>query len=280
MTAGTAQASGSHAPAATTGRAARSPALILIGYGVEDTLQITVESQRVLGRVGKAYAISLPPNLARYLRSVGVTCVDLGPRLTAPRPFADAYLDLADAVLQQMLDDPPVVLLAPGNPLLSNALNRFLLLRAREHKLRVQVLPAVSPIDSMICLTALDLGTFGLQVFDARRLVTKSQAVNPAVPLLLLELAGIAVTEAGSPLSRDPAAYEDLIGHLRRFYPPTHPVLHLPAATDGGSVEPSAVILDRLGELASQIGPRSTLFIDLVRPQRGTEAAKTAVHRE
>lgn len=250
------------------GRPARSPALVLIGYGVDDTLQITVESQRVLTRHGRAYTISPPPTLSRYLRSLRVACVDLAPRLSTPRPFADAYLDVADAILQQMHDDPPVVLLTPGNPLLSNALNRFLVLRARENKLRVQILPAVSPIDSLICLTALDVGTFGLQVFDARRVVQKAQRVDPGVPLLLLELGGIAAPEeAGRPLSRDPTAYFPLIQHLAQFYPATHPVLHLPAGTDTGSAAPAPVPLARLGELASQVGARSTLFIDRVRRQ-------------
>ena len=248
---------------------AQKPALVLIGYGVSDTLQITVESQRVLARASKAYAVSLPPNLERYLKSLRVTCIDLGERFVEQRPFAEAYLEIADLILQEAQADPPVVLLSPGNPLLSNALNRFLMLKARERKLAVQVLPAVSPIDAVVCQTGLDVGTFGLQVFDARRVVAREQQINPEVPLLLLQLAGVAATEAGVPLPSDADAYAPLGDYLARFYPADHTVTHLTYGANRGGI--ASVPLNRFSELVANIGAGSTLFVDLVRQERRAE---------
>ena len=254
---------------------ARKPALVLIGYGVGDTLQITVESQRALAQASTAYAVSLPPNLERYLKSLRVKCVDLAARFAEQRPFAETYLEIADLILQQAQADPSVVLLSPGNPLLSNALNRFLLLKARERELAVQVLAAVSPIDAVVCQTGLDVGTFGLQVFDARRVVAREQRINPEVPLLLLQLAGVAATEPGAPLPSDVDAYAPLGDYLTRFYPPDHTVTHLTYGASGGRV--ASVPLNRFSELVPDIGAGSTLFVDLVRQQRPAETpAKSA----
>jgi hypothetical protein len=244
-----------------------------MGYGVGDSLQITVESQRVLARLGRCYAVGVPPNLERYLRSLRVECVDLAAGLPSDRPFADAYLEIAEAILQETLDDPPVVVLSPGNPLLSNALNRFLMIKAREHKLRVQVLPAVSPIDVLVCATGLDVGTFGLQVFDARRVVGRDRPIDPSVPLLLLQLAGVAATAARAPLQPGPEAYAPLIRALSGWYPANHPVTHLGDGSVPGTPRLTTVPLDRFTEIVPHIGTGSTLFVDLVRP---ASAGRTA----
>lgn len=237
-----------------------------MGYGVGDGLQITVESQRVLAHLGRCYAVGIPPNLERYLRSLRVEYVDLTAGLPSSRPFADAYLDIAEAILQEIADDPPVVVLSPGNPLLSNALNRFLMIKARERKLRVQVLPAVSPIDILVCATGLDVGTFGLQVFDARRLVARGRPVDTSVPLFLLQLAGVAATTPGAPLSRDPDAYARLTETLLKWYPVDHPVTHLGDGSEPGAARLTTVPLARFEEIVPHIGTGSTLFVDLVRP--------------
>lgn len=246
--------------------ASGQPDLVLMGYGVGDGLQITVESQRALVHHGRCYAVGVPPNLERHLRSLRVECVDLTAGLPPDRPFSDAYLEIAEAILQEVSDDPPVVVLSPGNPLLSNALNRFLMIKARERKLRVQVLPAVSPIDLLVAATGLDVGSFGLQVFDSRRLIGSKRPIDPGVPLFLLQLAGVAATTPGAPLSREPGAYAGLTDALLRWYPADHPVTHLGDGSEPGAARLMTVPLNRFEEIVPQIGTGSTLFVDLVRP--------------
>ena len=63
------------------------PHIILLGYGVSDSLQLTVESQRILARYGSAYAIGLPPNLDAFLKSQRVRVTDLAAKLAPGREF-------------------------------------------------------------------------------------------------------------------------------------------------------------------------------------------------
>ena len=241
------------------------PALILAGYGVGDSLQLTVETQRAIARASRVFSIGLPPNLRALLRAQRVTCVDLVGCFSGGRPFGEAYLDIADTVLRQAEGDPPVVLLSEGNPLLSNALNRFLLMQAKERKLATQVLAAVSPIDSLICQVGLDVGTFGLQVFDARRLYTREMPVQSSVPLLLLQVAGVALAESAGAMDPQPEAYRPLTEYLARFYPPTHPVVHLANSSDPRAPAATAATLAAFDSLVPRFGPASTLFVDLLR---------------
>ncbi len=241
------------------------PALILAGYGVGDSLQITVESQRAMARAARVFSIGLPPNLRSLLLSQRVKCVDLSTCFAAGRPFAEVYLDIADTILRQAAEEPPALLLTEGNPLLSNSLNRFLLMKAKERKIVTQVLPAVSPIDSAICQIGLDVGTFGLQVFDARRLYERAMPIQPTVPLLLLQVGAIAAAEAAGTIEPRPEAYRPLAEYLSHYYPSNHPVVHLANSSEPQATAAAAAQLSAFDSLVPRFGPASTLFVDRLR---------------
>lgn len=239
--------------------------LYLIGFGVGDSLQITVESQRALTRAGRAYALALPPNLARYLHGLGIAVVDLSETLRSAQSFEDGYLAAAAVVLRKVAEDPPIALLSPGNPLLSNAIARFILMKARERGLHVQVLAGVSPIDVAVSLTGLDVGTFGLQVFDARRAVLRNQTINPSVPLLLLQLAGVGIERPGDDPTQRTAAYSGLVTYLANVYPLEHRATHLGWTKESGFIARSFA-LGSLPELSTEFRDQSTLFLDRLAP--------------
>ena len=102
--------------------------------------------------------------------------------------------------------------------------------------------------------TGLDVGSFGLQVFDARRVVSRGRNVDPFVPLLLLQLGAV---ETG---------HEPLITHLLQFYPADHLVTHMADGTVPAIPAITSVPLQRFGEIRPHIGAGSTLFVDRIRP--------------
>ena len=124
-----------------------APDIILLGYGAADSLQLTVEAEQVLVRYGRAMCVGLPPNLARYLKSRRVDAVDLGVKLAAGRAYAEAYLDIAAAILERTDHERPVIALMPGSPLVTNAIGRYLAQEGPRRGLEVRALPAVSQLD-------------------------------------------------------------------------------------------------------------------------------------
>ena len=246
----------------------RDPAIIVLGYGVSDTLQLTVEAQRILSRVGSVYALYLPPNLARYLKSQRVSCVDLSDRFGAGRPFADVYLEIVDLILQRTAEERPVVLLTPGNPLFLNAVTRFLVQQARARDLPIRIHPGVSQVDTLVSYLGLDVTTFGLQLFDAQRLVSRRQPVNPAVPLLVLQVAGFAASEAPAAVPPSAGEYAPLADCLARFYAADQPVTLINTSSNGRSPSHVTVQLSRFSELVPHVRPESSLFIDRAKKSR------------
>ena len=160
---------------------ASEPDLILAGFGATDDLQITVAVERLLARRGRALVLAPGPNLRNLLQSRKVDWTDLTDRFADGRPFAEAYLDVADAVLRECAAAPPAILLTQGNPLFLNSLNRYLVREAGDRGLTVRTHAGVSPMDMAIDYLGLDVGTHGLQMFDAGRMVAREQGVDPVV---------------------------------------------------------------------------------------------------
>jgi len=240
--------------------------LVLLGYGVDDSLQISVNAQRLLAATGRAYTLGVPANLARLLASQRVETVDLSDRFTLGRRFEDAYLDVAEFLLRRTTEERPVIFLTYGSPLFLNSLGRFLFVQARQRNLTVDVRPAISQFDQIVSDLGIDVGAGGLQLFDARRLLRKRQQLNPAVPLLLLQLAGVqatAVPDDGRP--PEPGDYAEIADYLKAAFGEEQPVTLLNLAAGDRAATRTTVPLVRFAELVPQIVSTSHLFVEAAR---------------
>lgn len=239
-----------------------TPHMILAGFGVTDSLQLSVETQRTLARYGSAYALGAGPNLLQFLKSQRVKVTDLTERIVPGRPYADSYLEVAHFLVERTAHERPVVVLAPGHPLMFNAITRYLAAEGKRLELTVQVLPGISPLDAIIGGVGLDVSTFGLQVFDCTRLVERRLPINPAVPAILMHAgsAGLASPSEGNAPNLEP-----LVRYLAPCYPEGHVATVINLTESGMAVAPAR--LSALAQLAAQLQPTSHLFIDMVRQQ-------------
>jgi uncharacterized protein YabN with tetrapyrrole methylase and pyrophosphatase domain len=236
------------------------PDLVLLGFGMGDGQQLTLEAEALLRTIGRAFVVGPTPRVRRQLRRLRVRSTDLTPLMDTDDP-AVGYLAVADAILAQADADPPTVALFPGHPLVSNSLGRYLLVAAAERGIAAQAVPGLSAVDLLVSMTGLDIGMAGLQILDARRLAERSMAFSPAMPLALLEPAAVAA------LGDD--AWRDLSRRLITSYPPSHPALLVAAP---GSSSEDGVVSSTVGKLP-ETGPGApagaVLFIDRYVQQNG-----------
>ena len=246
----------------------QNPDIYLIGTGVGGGLQFTIEAQRVLDRVGRAYALHLPVPLRRHLRSLRIRTVDLSDRLSEPRPLGEAYVEVADFLLERAATERPVVVLTPGSPLFLNSISRLLVLQGRRSGLEVQILPGISPLDALISYVGVDIATFGLQVFTGNRLASSPTRLDPTVPLAVMELAGVGVQTSTADSTADPKRYARLLGALARVYPADHPATLVNVTGGNGHRSHATLPLRRFFEFFPNIREDSHLFIDVIRQQQ------------
>ena len=251
----------------------------MVGFGVDNGLQLTIEGQRAVVAAERVFSIGLPEALRELLRSSRIPVTELDDRFEQGDDYAAAFVDVADFVLKQAALDPPVALLVPGNPMFQNTLSRFLVQTARQRGVPVQVLPGISIIDALISDIGLDVTAGGLQVFDARQLLRKKWTINPRVPVAVLGLGGLMLEagvktgleeSAGGKPPADPVPPADdalsaLATQLRRIYPDEHPVTLVRRTTGRGEISHSTTRLKQLAQLAQHVTLTSVLFIDVVR---------------
>lgn len=233
---------------------AKGPSLILAGFGTSSELQLTVETQQMAVHVGQVLALGLPERLRALLARQGVAVTPLDELLTG-KPFAEGYAAVAQAVLARAETDPPAMFISQGSPLFANAITRFLVAEATRMELPFRTYPGVSPVDVVVAELGLDVGRSGLQVISASGLLQRPNALNPRMPLLLLQLAGV------TPQGASAEAYGPLVEQLRSEYPPNQPVTLINLAGDGG-ITRATVVLENFGELLPNIDTSSCLFID------------------
>ena len=245
-----------------------NPDLYLIGTGVGGGLQLTIEAQRILDKVGRAYALHLPTPLRRHLRSLRVKTVDLSDRFADPRPLRDAYLDVTNFLLARVASERPVVVLTPGSPLFLNSIGRLLVLQGRRSGMQIRTIPGVSPLDALISYVGVDVAGFGLQVFTGHRLATTPTRLDPTIPLAVLELAGVGIVDTQTDAADQPARYAPLWGVLAAAYPPNHPATLVNVTGSNGRKSHATLPLRRFAEFVPSIRDNSHLFLDAARPQQ------------
>jgi uncharacterized protein YabN with tetrapyrrole methylase and pyrophosphatase domain len=245
---------------------ASGPALIMAGYGASDGLQITVEAQQALVRARAIYAVAPPERLVQHLRSQRVGVVDIAERLRESGDAAGAYIDVAGFLLREATLEPPIGFLVPGNPLFLNSLARFLVQAAREREVSISIYPGVSAVDALVSDLGLDVTTRGMQVFDARHLVGMGHAINPAVPLMVLQMDGMAVAANARGLDVAEVHFA-FAAHLRSFYPGEHPVTLILSSSGRGDISFETRPLSLFRELTGKFEGSKGLFVDIVRSE-------------
>ncbi len=263
-----------HRESNATVRDERQPDIILVGTGVGGGLQLTVEAQRVLDKVGKAYALHLPVALRRHLRSLRIKTVDLSERFAEPRPLGEAYVEVADFLMERAAAERPIVVLTPGSPLFLNSISRLLVLQGRRSGLDIQTFPGISPLEALISYVGVDIATFGLQVFTANRLASKPTRVDPTVPLAVMELAGVDVENSAADPTAEPKRYGRLLEALANVYPAEHPATLVNVTGGSGRRNHATLPLRRFAEFLPNIRENSHLFIDVIRPQQPQHTRK------
>ncbi|HEY7268269.1 MAG TPA: SAM-dependent methyltransferase [Dehalococcoidia bacterium] len=249
-----------------------TPSITLVGFGSGNGLQLTLDGQKALARARKVYTVAPTAAVRSLLKSLRVQDEDLSERFAEGRSFSDCYLEIADLLLRRAAEEPPIAFLTPGSPLFLNSLNRFLVMHARDRGLRVEVVPGVSQLDAIISELGIDVSTFGLQVFDATRLVQRAQRINPEVPAILLQIGGFGlVTVNGAVAERAAEAYLPLVRHLAGFYRPEFRATLIGLGAGGAPSSRITRPLAAFPELVPHVTAYSHLFLDAVRPGPGGE---------
>jgi uncharacterized protein YabN with tetrapyrrole methylase and pyrophosphatase domain len=235
--------------------------LYLVGLGIRGPGQITRETEAILRRCTRIYYAHTDPAVGAYLRQLCPRVLSLRRYQGDGKSHRRTYKAIAAAVTRSATLRPPVAFAIFGHPLVYVSLANWLLARP-PRGLRVKALPAVSALDCLFVDLRLDPADAGLQMYDANQLLLRRRPLQPDVPCLIWQPAGVESTYATTAWSR-PQRFHRLRDYLLGFYPKEHRVVLALSATTSRRTAPrlKRIALGRLEEARREIDGGATLFI-------------------
>jgi tetrapyrrole methylase family protein/MazG family protein len=244
------------------------PRLVVVGLGPGSPDLRTVGTQRALDTADRIILRTrIHPGLDDLLTDSRVSdCDDLYQSATA---FASLYDAVAERVLTVAREGGTTVFAVPGHPRFAEQTVALIERHAGERGIPVDVLDAVSFVDTVANAARIDPVASGLQIVDAEELGSVLErepyaagllGVDPARALLVAQL-----------YNREIAAAVKLA--LSRVYPDEHPVTLLQGVGAGVAVDVSPHSLHTLDR--QEVDHLTSLWVPPLPPLDATRSAET-----
>jgi uncharacterized protein YabN with tetrapyrrole methylase and pyrophosphatase domain len=200
--------------------------IALTGIGVGGFEQITLETFRVLE---KARIIFHLTSHHHRLRKLCKRVVSLEKQYWTGEPDTRVYKRIADFVLDEGTKAPGVVVVGDGHPAYYDDVTWDIYRRGRRRGLVVQIIPAISCIDSMASTCELQINSSGIQILEATTLVALNQSLNPFVNTLIMQIGWFGTSLLHDVVQNKSGRFKPLVTYLQGFYPKTHGIRILKA---------------------------------------------------
>jgi len=162
--------------------------LYLLGSGITSPIHMTVETRQALQICKKVFVLHADATVIRHIEALGPEVVDVADMYDGLTTRRDAYNAIADRVIREAALTPPVAFLVHGHPLFLVSASEYMVSLAEQESIETRILPGISSFDTLMCDLRIDFG-YGLQMFDTTTMLMSGWVPNPAVPMLLFQLA-------------------------------------------------------------------------------------------
>ncbi len=235
--------------------------IYLLGSGIHSSLHFSVETLQAISVCRTVFVLHDDLSIHEYLKEYCSDVRDLAPMYENQEIRSDVYHKIAELLVKEALDKPKIAFIVHGHPLFLVSAAEYTLSLARSRGLRVSVLPAVSSFDTILCDLEIDYG-YGLQMFDATTLIREQWKPNPAIPMLVFQLA---TTLNGNVVFSDPdsSVLKPLVNHLLETYSPEHNciVLHSSSHIIERSTQVEVELVNLSKPNSIELWKRPTLYV-------------------
>ncbi|WP_394542832.1 hypothetical protein C1N73_33260 (plasmid) [Priestia aryabhattai] len=192
--------------------------IILAGSGIMGAMQMTRETEAKLKTCDIVYVLHYDNSLYKFVESLGVKTVDASEFYKDGQDRTEVYRRIADSIIQDAKIQQ-VGFLVHGHPLFIVSTSEYLIQEAKNSGLKLEILPAVSSLDTVITDLQLDLG-YALQLYEANFMLNMNPKIDNKVPLLIFQVAVLGLFSVQK-------SYQDVDLHplqefLLKYYPATH----------------------------------------------------------
>jgi len=249
----------------------------IVGLGMVSYAQITREVEQILKNAGSIYLLSNDSLVEEYCSEFDAEVIQLSDEYKEKERRVNIYERMAERVLKEThTTNSPVVLAVYGHPLFGVSPSKFVIERAQEQGLEVQIKPGISSLDCLYVDLHLDPLTNGVQIYEATDFLLREFSPNPDVPLFLLQI-GLLETGLYSTTESSSNRFKRLESYLEQYYHSSHQIKLIKTATYPITAqEQISVKLNEFDSLADDVDMAHTLYVPPVRtrPIQNKQLAK------
>jgi len=225
----------------------RKPDIYLLGRGIGSGLsQMTVEALDALRASRVVFDLS---GDVRAVRRVHRNVVDLYDEYWTGELCDNVYARLQDRVLNEVeTNGPTVAIVVDGHPMVFDDVNWGIVRAGRRRGLKVQPLPGISCVDTMMIDLGVDIGD-GTQIVHANHLVIYEIHLDPHLQTFVFQVGKFGTSFFSAETARNrPGRFTPLAEYLTGFYPPDHKATLIVSSGNGGAPIRKRVPLGALDE--------------------------------
>ena len=198
--------------------------LWIAGLGIETVRQVTREVEQAIRDSREVLYLDTGVATRPFLEGLSTRVTPLYEQsYSEERPRVGAYEHMAISVIDAALDHPPVTFAIHGHPLVAVHAPFLVMELAQALDLRVEVLPGISGIDTVMADLRIDPVVDGVQMYEATDLLLRRRPLQPDVPAIIWQIGPIETALHTMRVSR-PERFHRFVVHLRQFYPARHEV--------------------------------------------------------
>jgi len=200
--------------------------ICIVGMGIRGVSQITPETERILRQSTEVFYMDPRPVVSEYLKRINHNSHNLFKLYKESRKAYDVYEEFSSLVVDRALKKPGACYATYGHPIIFDTITQLILQKASSKRLKVQILPSLSALDTVLADLRLPILDQGLQIFEANRLVLFRQKIDSSVPCLVFGVGSFGSVIITLKRRNTAQRYLLLQKYLLKFYPRKHP-LHL-----------------------------------------------------
>lgn len=240
--------------------------IYIVGTGMVGYRQLTQEAIGALEQVERIYLIHYQELVYEYMENFADDIVNLTSVYEQNENRSDTYETMAETVLSGAKEcEGSVALALYGHPLVFVSPSRWIVERAPDRGLSVDVRPGISSMDCLYVDLMLDPAESGIQMIEATDLLVREYELNPDIATMIWQI-GVVESSLYSKKESSPERFSRLRNYLQQFYPHDHTAYIVKTATY--PITESEQIEFKLSEFESihdQINAVHTLYIPPVR---------------
>jgi hypothetical protein len=236
--------------------------LWIAGLGIQTVGQVTREVEQAIRASREVLYLDTGVATRPFLEGLCPRVTPLyAQSYSEEQPRVSAYEHMAASVIDAALDHPPVTFAIHGHPLVAVHAPFLVLELARALELRVDVLPGISGIDTILADLRVDPVVHGVQMYEATDLLLRRRPLQPEVPAIIWQIGPLETALHTMRVSR-PERFDRFVAHLRQFYPARHEVAAIYCSPH--PLLPPTILrfaLEDMGQHAGEIHAGFTLYV-------------------